>query len=365
MEAVFYVSEYLAAGKSDSEAVRLCLAAAAEVVTPRTIVFDKKDYALEEAVLLPSHTTVVIDDCTVALADGVADNLFRGKNVIPDPKAPYGLPLAVHPTEEIKILGRGNAAISGPSVNKIAFHSVLNEKQSMVGDFWGWRTHLVSLTYCTGFEIGGLSVSKTRGWAFCFDLCRNGYVHDVHFMTDVKNGDGIDFRSGCHDCLVERISGITSDDSIACTAIWNEDDRFPNGNYLYPHEPGYCIRNRSAEQRDISHITIRDIRTAGRHHAVICLAACGCKVHDIVIEGVHEPMHEDWREALVKLYTGYGKGYSAGDIHDIHVKDLRASYAKYALYCNAEVKNVTVEQAFHPDPARAVAPDHPEGVKVI
>ncbi len=363
MTSVFYVADYLTAEKTDSEAIADCLADAAKCPS-RTIVFDRKDYTVGEAILLSAHTTVILDDCTVMLADETADNIFRGSNVIPDPDDPYGMPLACEPISDIKILGKGNAKISGPAKNKIGYHPVLQEEQPMVGDFWGWRTHLISLSRCTDFEIGGFSVSGARGWAICFDLCRNGHIHDIHFQTDVKNGDGIDFRSGCHKCLVEHIRGTTSDDTVACTALTKKRETFPMKNYLYPHEPGDCLRDRTDEDCDISDITIRDVETNGKHHAVICLAANGCRVHHIQIEHIREPFLHDRRECVVKIYTGYGSGYTKGDLHHISVRDVHASYANHTVYCNAEVMDVALERITHPNPAKAMKLDHPEGITV-
>ncbi len=362
--SVFSVYDYIGRAKSDSEAVRLCMADA-EKAPERTIVFSGREYILSEAVLVPSNTTVVVENCTLTLADEVFDNLFRGNNVIPDPDDPYGLPLSVEKTENIRILGKGNAVLRGPAKHKIGYHPVLGEEQPMTGDFWGWRTLLVSLSRCTGFEISGFHIERTMCWALSFDLCRGGYIHDIDFLTDVKNGDGIDFRFGCHDCTVERITGTTSDDTVACTAIRHPEDRFPMGNYLYPHEPGRCVPTLMQDERDISHITIRDVKTDGLHHGVICLAACGCRVHHITIENITEPPSEYPREAVLKIYTGYGSGYTAGDLHDISVKNIHAVHARYAAFCKAQVKNVTLENITHANAEKATRLDFPEGITLI
>ncbi len=364
MNTYFSILDYIKDSQTDTEAVKKCLLDAEKSV-PATVIFSGKDYTLTEAVTLSSHMTVIIEDCTLRLADEICDNLFRGKNVKINPEDPMGMPLACDPIEDIKILGKGNAVIRGPEKNKIGYHSVLQEEQPMVGDFWGWRTYLISLSRCEGFEIAGLSVQKTCGWGLCFDLCRGGHLHDITFDSHVKNGDGIDFRSGCHDCLVEHIRGTTSDDTIACTALWNKNDTFPLKNYLYPHEPGQCIKDRTEDMRNISRITIRDVKTSGVHHAVICLAANGCQVHDITVENITETPSEYWREAVVKIYTGYGAGYTDGDLHDISVNDVRAVYAKYAVYCNAPVKAVTLQKISHPKPERAVKLDYPEDITIL
>ena len=232
----------------------------------------------------------------------------------------------------------------------------------MVGDFWGFKTHLISISNCTGFEVGNLALIKTCGWAMSFDICSGGYVHDITFNSNVKNGDGIDFRSGCHDCLVERIYGYTSDDTVACTALYREGNRvYPIKNYLYPSEPTRCINNRTPEQRNISNITIRDIHTCGEHHGIICLSANGNSVHDIHIENVSEPLCENWRQATIKIYTGYGEGYVPHDLRDIYVKNVHSSYAGCAVFSNAEVQNIVLENICHSDADKKFELEFPNG----
>ncbi len=90
---------------------------------------------MTEAVLLDNYTHVLIDNCTVKLADFTYDNVFRGKNVIVNENDPYGTPIDCLPAVDIKIQGKGNAIISGPDKKKRGYHRVLGEEQDMVGDF--------------------------------------------------------------------------------------------------------------------------------------------------------------------------------------------------------------------------------------
>ncbi len=359
----FFVFDYLAGCACDSDAVRACLAAASGFAEKR-IVFDRKDWSLCEAVLLENHTHIIIDGCTVQLADFTYDNVFRGKNVIVDENEPYGTPKACLAAEDIKIEGRRGAVISGPVKKKRGYHAVLEEEQDMVGDFWGWRTFLISLSNCSGLEICGLTFKNACGWAMSFDMCRGGHIHDIVFDTHVKNGDGVDMRSGCHNFTVERVCGTTSDDTVACTALYSEGQKYPLKNYLYTLEPSICIQNREAYDRDISDIMVKNIKTGGMHHAVICLAANGNRVYNIHIENIEEPNADLYREATVKLYTGYGSGYSKGDIHSINVKNIFGRYAKNTVYCNAEVENVRLENIRHTRTGHEIKLDYPEGVEV-
>ncbi|MBQ2742690.1 MAG: hypothetical protein IJF32_07795 [Oscillospiraceae bacterium] len=373
MNKTFYVLDYLSQ-KNDDEAITDCLKERATFPGPATIIFSGKDYCISHAVLIPSETTILVDGCTISQANFTFDNVFRGDNLVLSGNDPYGLPLEVKSIKNIKILGKNGAKIHGPKKNPLFFNYMTKKEEEPLGDFWGWRTLTISLSKCDGFEVGGLSFENARCWTMSFDICTNGYIHDICFDTDVKNGDGIDFRSGCHNCLVENISGYTGDDTVACSALSKgrielpmPSSIYPGEYYLYPMEPTRYLSERSESEKDISNITIRNVNTGGKHHGVICLAARGCKVYNIKIENIREnPMNIEspHREATVKIYTSYGGGYKKGDIHDIYVKNVTSTYSDSAVYCNAEVENITLE-GISGSGKNVINLDFPEDIKII
>ncbi len=340
----YKVIDYIKDGVSDSSAIENCISDAMNS-DERIIIFDGRDYRIDKAITLPDNTTVIVDGCAIRQSDEVFDNIFRGMNHIIDPKEPYGIPLDVTPIKNVKILGKNNAKVVGTAKPRKAFHTVLKEYQLMLGDFWGWRTHMFSFSNGDNIEISGLRLYQAMGWTISFDCCSNVYVHDMEFHSTVKNGDGIDFRSGCHDCKVENITGYTLDDTVACSALASgKRGSYPSKNYLYPSQP-YGSMGKEYN-RDIHNIEIRNIMTGGFNHGVICLAARGNKIYNVTIENVNE-VDAGKRESTVKIYTGYGSGYNAGDIHDISVKNVTAENAKYAVQIAAEVENVTLENIVH------------------
>ncbi|MBP3592390.1 MAG: hypothetical protein J6K14_07895 [Clostridia bacterium] len=347
MNPTFYVRDFAEGEGSDSEAIERCLAAAKAVAGAVTVVLDGKDYYLDRAILIPSDTTVVIDDCTLKQNDFVYDNVFRGDNLLMSGIDPYGTPAEVTPLKNIKILGRGNATVIGTDKPRIGYHPFFKEYQPMTGDFWGFRTLMFSFSNADGVEIAGLKLRQTMCWAICFDACTRCHVHDLDIRSDVKNGDGIDFRSGCHHCTVENITGFTSDDTVACTALSRGKQPRELSRYLGTLEP----YNASHENIDgsVHHITIRGIHTGGYHHGVICLAANGNQVHDIEISDVRESA-EGKRHATVMVYTGYGSGYRAGDIHDISIRDVTAQTAEYAVLVKCAAENLTTEKITQNNP---------------
>lgn len=361
----FRVSDYVKIGGTDSDAIERCMDDASKISSTKTVIFDSRDYCIDRAILVSDNTDIYIDGCTIKQNDEVFDNVFRGANVIVNEKDPYGVPLDVKPLKNIRIIGKNGAKIIGTSKPKIGYHPVLKEEQMMNGDFWGWRTHMFSFSLGEKIEISGLTLLQTMGWAISFDCGHDIYVHDLEIRSNVKNGDGIDFRSGCHDCVAENISGYTSDDTVACTALSTSKAReYPDKNYLYPGEPFGCLAR--DYNRDIHNIKIKNILTGGLHHGVICLAAKGNKVYDVSIEDVHEDK-EGGRESTVKIYTGYGDGYNAGDIHDISVKNITSERAKYAVQIVADVSNVLLENVVqnNPDGELTVGTQEQDSVVVV
>lgn len=368
MESVFHVDSYRTAGVSDDEAIRACLADAKKV-SERTIVFSGADYLISEAILLAENTTVLVDGCTIKQADETFDNVFRGDNLVLNEKDPFGTPIECKKIKNLKILGKNGAKIEGPDKNREGYHTELKETQLMIGDFWGWRTFQICFSMCDGFEVGGLIFEKSRCWTMSFDICQHGYIHDLKISTNVKNGDGVDFRSGCHHCVVENLEAMTSDDAVACTALTKAKRIYPDETSMYTLEPTRYMETRTKEEKDISDIKIRNLKVGGMHHGVICLAANTCQVHDVSIENVEEipsVWKDPYREATVKLYTGYGAEYAAGDLHDITVKNVRGLYASNTVYSNADVKNVTLSGITHANPETdAVKLKFPDGFRVL
>lgn len=344
----FYVKDFIAEGKTDTWAIENCIKEAQHHNGAKTIIFDSKDYYIDRAIVVPNDTEVIIDGCSIKQNREVFDNVFRGANLILSEDDPYGAPLDVKPQKNIKIIGKNGAKIIGTSKPRVGYHPMFEEEQLMVGDFWGWRTHMFSFSLGENIEIGGLTLLQTMCWAISFDCCHDLYIHDLEIHSNVKNGDGVDFRSGCYNCRVENISGYTSDDTVACTALASGGrSGYPAGKYLYPSEPYNCLGREF--NRDIHDVIIKNITTGGLHHGVICLAALSNQVYNIKIDTIKESKQGS-RTAIVSIYTGYGDGYNSGDIHDIEVSNVTSETAKYAVEVNAEVKDVIIDNIVQNNP---------------
>ena len=380
----YYVKNYIKTGMTDSEAIRAVLAASA-ADAERTIIFDGRDFYLSEAVVLPSDTTVIVDNCTLKQNDYTFDNIFRGDNLDFDPQDPFGYAVNVRPLRNIRIIGKGKAALIGPEKNRTTQdhpscdigHRVLKLQMEMTGDYWGWRSHQLHFSNCENIEICGFSISKTRGWAVTFSFCSQVRIHDIDFDTHVKNGDGINFRIGCHHCEAWNITGFNSDDTVACTALNRiSPDRFdtpeareitPPG--MYPAEPARLILGKNdLRKMDIHDIRIHDLKVSGVYHAVICLAAGGLQVYNISISNIEDAVDRKW--AMIEIYTGYGTGYNKGDLHDITVENITArthnvnDTPKAGVAVRAAVENVLIRNVVQNGTGPEFYFTEPDGITV-
>lgn len=324
-------------GRTHSEAIEAAQASAKFSGEAVAVILDSQKWIIDRAILLSSNTELVIDGCTLKLGDGVFDNIIRVAGIKPNPHNPNGACLSLEPVRNIKISGLRGAVVEGADNPYTAPNPNTGMTEKWVGDFFGWRTVGILIAGAEHYEVSGLTIRKTHCWAISQESSQYGYLHDIVFHTEVKNGDGIDFRNGCAYGWVENISGYTSDDTVACTALDNSVSAV-NSKYIWPMQSmGYPARGAGAA--DIHDIVIRNVTTSGRHHAVICLATSP-SVYNITIDGVREAAAST-REACVKIYTGYGKGYKAGNLRNIEVRNVSSLGAKYAVMVKADVKDVS------------------------
>ena len=365
------VGDYLKPGMNDSQAVDAALYVSRNAES-RTLIFKGKTFILTKAIELPSNTTVIIDNCTIKQADYTFDNIFRGNNYVIDPENPFDYVLEVKPLKNIRIIGKCNAVIAGCDKNVTIYHPFFKEEQPGVGDYFGWRAHLLHFADLDGFELANFKIEKSRNWTITFGMSRNGHIHDIELNSNVKNGDGIDLLHGCSHILVENITGFTSDDTVAISGCQDAlPDRTQKPQYLYSGKPWLKHLLTLDKSRRNSHdIEVRNIKTAGIYHAVMLLCMGGAQIYNIKISDITDTGKRNCH--LVDFYTGYGygSGYNPGDIHDVEISningnsDCRGNEVKAALTIQLPVKNVTVSNITNKGNGKDCIITHPDGITV-
>ena len=230
--------------------------------------------------------------------------------------------------------------------------------ESQTGD---WRNIGILFAYVENFSIQALAMRDSHSWAISLERCAHGHLRDLQFASTeyktvdgtrerILNQDGVDLRMGCHDILIENISGYTGDDLIALTAIPRDDQPAGDTTATMVSEDA----NRGEGQDDIRHIIIRNIKgySRGGHHIVRLLNTPGLRLHDVVLDGLIDTAPKQVRcKAAVKIGDhNYGGGVARlGDTSRIIINNV-ISQAQHAILvggslADSSISNVIRRQA--------------------
>ena len=293
---------------------------------------------IEDTVLLPSDTTLILSDCHLRMKAGTFCQMFRNEH-----SDEGGLHDGSCPDHNIRVLGHGRAILDGGEYNGLSERTSERDGMPHIS-----RNNVILLCNVDGFEIAGLSIRNQRWWALNHYFCRNGHLHDLEFISDytlidesgrrvvgldkalyaqtyIKNSDGIDLRCGCHDILIENITGFTEDDTIALTGLLGKGER-----ELYRAD---------GLSTDIYNVIIRNIRSAAFCTQVRLLNQGGVRLYNILIDGV--------TDASQGCPYYVGRGVAGVRIGDPHLYGERHSTPDETF--NIVVKNVfsRAEAALH------------------
>lgn len=280
-------------------------------------VSDRRHWLLDQALLLPSGITLVLQDCMLKLSDACRDNFIRSANC--------GSGISeITPLHDIHIIGEGRAVLegadrpraSGDAANTLSTEAVWDPNGPYRRISYGtdadkpdekptsdWRSIGVLLAAVERFSIKNVSIIDAHSWAISLERCSFGNIHDLSFsavskksiegvLRPLRNQDGLDLRQGCHDITIDGVSGHTGDDMVALTAIPNPDR--PAGT-LDAHMVGGAIPK--GREDDVYNIIIRNIRgTAGGHQLVRFLNTGGIRMHSILLDGVIDTSPDERRD---------------------------------------------------------------------
>ncbi len=322
-----------------NQAIEAAVAAGGRVVIPRVNLNGgqpRNVWQLDSAILLRSHTLLELDNCHIKLSDRCRDNIMRSANC--------GIGITdIQPMENIQIRGIGRAVLEGADrpratgdggkqLGTRSFGTDAGvEGESQMGD---WRNIGILMAFVEHIHIENLAIRDSHGWAISLERCAHGTLRDLDFASSgskmidntrqtILNQDGIDLRMGCHDFLIDNITGYTGDDLIALTAIPRADGAA--GSLATTMVSGAVDRGEGLD--DIRHVIVRNVRgyCRGGHHIIRLLNTPGLKMHDILIDGLIDTSPADLQcRAAVKIGDGgYGGGMAPlGDTSRIIVSNV-------------------------------------------
>lgn len=315
---------------------------------------DGRDYyLLDRAILLPSHTTLILNNCTLKLSDRCRDNFIRSANCglgIKNPERLY----------DITVKGVGNATLVGADYprstgdaskllavpcphndpelialapwvteeerqsGKLSFftqhsHSygrdVNNPDETSRGD---WRNIGILFANVDGFLIENIRIEESHAWAISVESCTHGVMRNIDFSANmcrtidglaqnIENQDGIDIRNGCSYIDISDITGATGDDVIALTAVRRPESIYEAGSKNCTH---VLSSDWNIRESGIHDVTIRRVKARSSICWVIRLLACGTVIENVTIEDIIDTNPELHQGTILvgdRPGSGYGK----------------------------------------------------------
>ena len=336
-------------GADDSASIQRAVDRAAASGTGKVVIprFNERTgrcgWAISRAILLPGDMTVVIDNATLTMADGVYENFFRSANIWTEKgRTPAG------ELRDIRIVGVGNAVLDGGEANDLCEATSCRDGRPHVR-----RNCPVLFANVRNFSVSGLTVARHRYWGLCFNHCRYGKISDIRFVAgyDRRNQDGINLRNGCSEIAIENISGQTGDDMIALSAIDS-----PRAD-----EWAYLVEGRDDDIHDVS---IRNVTGAAVGHPLVALRNHnGAKIYNISIENVADTEFSDPcletqrpRYALIRIGNGiyWSKSRSVlGDTSGIVIRNIAVRYSDVGIVVNATLRDSLFSGIVCSGPCRA------------
>ena len=323
--------------------------------TPREV------WLLDSAILLRSNLTLELDNCRIKLSDRCRDNLMRSAN------CGHGI-TEISPLRNIHIRGIGNAILegadhpraTGDSAKTIGIQTYGTDAgitgESQTGD---WRNIGILLAFVEDFSIQNVAIRDSHCWAISLERCAAGVLRDLDFASSqfklidgvrqtILNQDGIDLRLGCHDILIENITGYTGDDLVALTAI-------PGANPLAGRLDSIMVSalvDRGQGRDDIHHVTLKNIKgwCRGGHHLVRFLNTAGVRLHDILLDGLTDTSPADVQgRAALKIGDNnprWGGVTPLGDTSRITIRNI-TSRTRHSILIAGSLTDSAISHVVH------------------
>lgn len=287
------------------------------------------DYEIEKAIILPENFTIILQDAHLRLADDTYCNIFINRSSVQP----------IRTTEQtdhnINIIGVGRAILDGGKFNG------LNERNAKEKGILMTVNNLILLTNLEKFSIKGIQLRNQRWWSINLMYCSDGHISDIDICADdsilyvegqrnyswgymdlvhkhldkLRNADGIDLRIGCHDILIENITGFTEDDTVALTALMGKEK--------HP----YAVEG---VEPSIYNVIIRNIKSSSWCANIRLLNQGGTKLYNVLIDGV--------------IDTSMNSKHMNRGLHAVRIGDEFLYSTRHST--EEETYNITVKNVF-------------------
>jgi len=227
--------------ETDSRSIQNAVDAAAKqgiglVVIPRiNLRTGEAKWELDQAVKVPSQMTIVFLQAYLRQADFCYENMFINSRAYES----EGRCIA-HEEHDLTFSGIGDVVLDGGKPN-----GLLEKTCNLYGLPDKRLNATVLFNNVRNLVLENMQFRQSRWYGTYFIHCDTCRISNLDFdeWEDCCNRDGVDIRSGCHNFLVENITGTTGDDTVALNNLGNDgnDGRAVAGKD--PHTLNMVIRN--------------------------------------------------------------------------------------------------------------------------
>ena len=224
----------------------------------------KDVWEITKSIVLYSGTTLVLNNSHLRMGDGIICRMMVNAN--------YNLPVTEENLQKnITVRGIGGAMLDG------GIHNGIYEKNGIARKV-PQKTDKLAVDNCTMYfknvenlVVEGIHIKNHRYWGCLLTSASYSRVSNLRFTSEsnVPNQDGVDVCAGCHDVIVENITGCTGDNLVAICALGVKE------------RPG---------MGDIHNITVRNVMGYGVNGCALVrlLNHDGNKLYNIRIDNIIE-----------------------------------------------------------------------------
>ncbi|GAB3277101.1 hypothetical protein GCM10027347_50910 [Larkinella harenae] len=340
---------------TDSQRIRQAIRAARGttnlVTIPRQNGNGGTIWKVDEAILLPSDMTVMLDNCTIQLSDSCRDNMFRSDNVGIGIEAPvWNRNIHLVGVGQVVLKGADNPRATGDGARALSLDPEADRKKGNWRVSYGsdaaradrkqtgdWRNILILIAKVDGFSLNNVRIENTHAWAVSFERTRNAELNGLQLYNPeqitihgkpvkVFNRDGIDLRQGCKNFRISNISGFTGDDFIALSSLNVRPALLDRNGTL--HSTMVTTSVWEGPQDDTEQIFITNINCESICRGIAIRASDSASIHHVYIEGLisREVKGLGGRHNAVLIGgKGYGQLSQPGKLNNIYAMNVMAT----------------------------------------
>lgn len=242
-------------------------------------------WEISKTVKLHDESVLLLHNCHLRLADGAVCNIFSNQNA--------RTPAALESTgvqKNIQIRGIGHALLDGGIHNGLYEDNGITRKIVKPTPYHLTHNCMMYFQNVEGLLIENIQIKDQRYWAIALLKVFNSRICNIRFESNsnVPCQDGVDLLKGCHNVIVENITGSIGDNIVALLATASE---------IYPQA------STEPHGEDIHDITIRNVMAYGVNGCSLIriLNHDGIRIYNIRIDNVIET--SPWSEKDAPLAT--------------------------------------------------------------